>query len=64
MSKIINSVADFNRALANTGAYDGSELEEMGYTFTRNFYNEMNDEIEYEEARAYNHQAMYDAGVF
>lgn len=60
MSKFINSIADFNRALLNTGAYDGSELEEMGYTFGNDFY----DEVEWEADRAYTYQAMYDAGVF
>jgi len=64
MNKVINSVAEFNRALLDTDAYDGSELEEMGYTFTRNFYDEMNDEIEYEDACTYNYYVMYEAGVF
>lgn len=60
MSKFINSIADLNRALANTGAYDSSELVEMGYTLGSGLF----DEWEWENDRAYTYQAMYDAGVF
>lgn len=60
MNKVINSVKDFYNALAETGAYDGSELVEMGYTLTRAYM----DEVMEEEDRAYTYQAMYEAGVF
>ena len=60
MNKVINSVKDFYNALAETGAYDGSELEAMGYTLTREYMAEVMDELDYRDTL----DDMYNAGVF